>query len=148
MGKQHIRLVTVKRFNSKVDRWLMMILVISLVIDIAAIVVVAMTVPDTIIAVAVSAALILTAVLIASILAGTHYTVDKTTLKIASGPIRIRVNLDEINSVIATRNPLSSPALSLDRLLINYGNNRTVMVSPADKRGFLKAIGQELEEQR
>lgn len=125
-----------------------MILIISLVIDVAAIIYVIVTVPDIILMIAVSVALLLTAILIASILAGTYYSVDGATLKIVSGPIRIRVKLDEINSVRATRNPLSSPALSLDRLMINYGKNRKVMVSPADKRGFLKAIGQELEKKQ
>jgi hypothetical protein len=30
--------------------------------------------------------------------------------------------------------------------MITYGKNRRVMVSPADRRGFLRAIGRELEE--
>lgn len=124
----------------------MMILVVSLILDVAAIVIVVLTVPETIVMLLTAVVLLLMAILIASILVGTHYTVDKKTLKIVSGPIRLRVSLDDINSVKATRNPLSSPALSLDRLMINYGKNRKVMVSPADKRGFLKAIGQELEE--
>ena len=123
----------------------MMILVISLILDVVAIVFVVLTVPETIVMLLTATVLLLAAVLIASILVGTHYTVDQTTLKIVSGPIRLRVDLGDINSVKATRNPLSSPALSLDRLMINYGKNRKVMVSPADKRGFLKAIGQELE---
>ncbi len=134
-----------KRFNSKVDSWLLMILIISLLIDIGAIIFVFLTVLETVVMIGVSVTLLLAAILIASILVATYYTVDRTTLKIVSGPIRMRVRLDEINSVKATRNPLSSPALSLDRLMINYGKNRKVMVSPADKRGFLKAIGQELE---
>jgi hypothetical protein len=125
-----------------------MILVVSLVLDVAAIVIVVLTVPETIVMLLTAVVLLLMAILIASILVGTHYTVDKKTLKIVSGPIRLRVSLDDINSVRATRSPLSSPALSLDRLMINYGKNRKVMVSPADKRGFLTAIGQELEEQR
>lgn len=136
-----------KRFNSKVDSWLLMILIISLLIDIGAIIFVIVTVPETVVMIAVSVALLLTAILIASILVATYYTVDRTTLKIVSGPLRIRVGLEDINWVRETRNPLSSPALSLDRLMINYGKNRKVMVSPADKRGFLKAIGQELEDQ-
>ena len=123
----------------------MMILVISLILDVVAIVFVVLTVPETIVMLLTATVLLLAAVLIASILVGTHYTVDKKTLKIVSGPIRLRVSLDDINSVRATRSPLSSPALSLDRLMINYGKNRKVMVSPADKRGFLTAIGQELE---
>jgi hypothetical protein len=35
--------------------------------------------------------------------------------------------------------------LSLRRLKIRYGKRGWVMVSPADRAGFLKAIGQELE---
>lgn len=137
-----------KRFNSKVDRWLLMVLIISLVLDLAVMVFVIVTVPEVIVLTVTVVVLLLTAALIGSILVGTYYMVDKTTLKIVSGPVRFRVNLDDINSVRATRNPLSSPALSLDRLMINYGKNRKVMVSPADKRGFLKAIGQELEKSK
>ncbi len=82
--------------------------------------------------------------LIGSLLIGTHYTVDGNMLRVVSGPFRWKVPIDQIRSVQATRNPLSSPALSLDRLRIEYGKRRRIMVSPADKAGFLKAIGQEL----
>ena len=75
-------------------------------------------------------------------LVGTHYTVSGNTLRVACGPFRWKVPLDAIQSVEATRNPLSSPALSLDRLRIHYGRRR-IMVSPSDKAGFLKAIGQD-----
>jgi hypothetical protein len=52
------------------------------------------------------------------------------------------VPIDSIEKVEATRSPLSSPALSLDRLRINYGKRR-IMVSPSDRAGFLRAIGQD-----
>ena len=84
--------------------------------------------------------------LIGSLLVRTHYTIMGNTLRIASGPFSWKVPIDQIESVKATRNPLSSPALSLDRLQITYGNGRRVMVSPADKTGFLKAIDRELVE--
>jgi hypothetical protein len=49
--------------------------------------------------------------------------------------------LEEIYTVVeSTRNPASSPALSLDRLLIRYGGGSEIMVSPADKAGFMAAI--------
>jgi hypothetical protein len=35
--------------------------------------------------------------------------------------------------------PLSSPACSLDRLLLRYGSRR-IMISPADKIGFLAEL--------
>ena len=79
--------------------------------------------------------------LLGSMLIGTHYTVDGNILRIRCGPFRWQVLVDAIESVEPTRNPLSSPALSLDRLRIQYGKRR-IFVSPADKAGFLKAIGQ------
>jgi hypothetical protein len=36
---------------------------------------------------------------------------------------------------------LSSPALSLNRLEIRYGNGKRMLLSPQDAAGFLKAIG-------
>jgi hypothetical protein len=62
--------------------------------------------------------------------------------------------LKEIEKITLTHNPLSSPALTLDRLWITYrhgGKKRAVMISPLDKDGFLKAVaarvkGMEVEE--
>ena len=54
--------------------------------------------------------------------------------------------IDDITSVRRTRNPLSSPALSMDRLSIRYGKGRRIMISPADQAGFLEAIGHELSD--
>jgi hypothetical protein len=67
------------------------------------------------------------------------------SLLIRCGPFRWTVPIDSITAVEETRNPLSSPALSLDRLRIRYGKQRQVMVSPADKAGFMKAIGKDLQ---
>ena len=136
-----------KRFKSRVDRWLLILLVASIVIDIAAIVFVVVTVREPVTLALTITLLAATAVLIASILVGTHYTVDREQLRIVSGPFRFRVRLDEIKSVKATRNPLSSPALSLQRLMIYYGNNRKIMVSPAEQAGFLRAIGQQVQQE-
>ena len=60
-------------------------------------------------------------------------------LDIRSGPFRFRVPLGEVISVEPSRNPLSSPACSLDRLLIRYGR-RQIMVSPKDRLAFLDAL--------
>ena len=88
---------------------------------------------------------ILAIMLFAWVVFSTAYKVDRGILKITSGPFRWKVPIDQIHSVEATRSPLSSPALSMDRIRIRYGKNRRVMVSPADRAGFLKAIGQESE---
>jgi membrane protein YdbS with pleckstrin-like domain len=78
--------------------------------------------------------------LLFSIFTRTHYTIADGELRIVSGPFRRTVPLADITSIEPTRNPLSSPALSLDRLKVSYGDKKYVLVSPADKTGFLSAI--------
>jgi len=72
----------------------------------------------------------------------TQYVVKDEALNIQSGPFKWTIPITSISQVVETSNPLSSPALSLRRLEITYGERKTVMVSPKDRNGFLKAIGQ------
>lgn len=53
--------------------------------------------------------------------------------------------MGEISEVRPTHNPLSSPALSLDRLHVQYGPGflKAVMISPADREGFLEDLAQQ-----
>jgi hypothetical protein len=132
-------------FRSKVDRWLWLMMLAAVLGMGIAMFAVAISGEDPIVVVALILMFLLTGALIASVMFGTSYTVDRKMLHIRSGPFRWKVALDEITSVEATRNPLSSPALSLDRLRIRYGKRRQVIVSPADRDGFLKAIGRELD---
>lgn len=76
------------------------------------------------------------------IIFGTFYHIEDDNLLVRSGPFRWRIAIKDIRRIIPTHNPLSSPALSLDRLRIEYGNGRSIMVSPADKEGFQAAIEQ------
>ena len=134
-----------KRFNSKVDRWLLYLLVAVIVFEVAVMSFIATQVNRPGEAVGLLIAALLLVALIGSVLLRTHYTIDGDVLRVVSGPFRWAVQIDEIESVEATRNPVSSPALSLDRLRIRYGEGRQIMVSPADRSGFLKAIGQEID---
>ena len=61
-------------------------------------------------------------------------------LLVRSGPFRWRVPLGQIHSVTPTRNPLSSPALSLDRLRIEYGDGKWILISPRERERFLEAL--------
>jgi hypothetical protein len=70
----------------------------------------------------------------------TCYTLEPTRLLVRSGPFSWNVPLAGIHSITPTRNPLSSPALSLDRLCIEYGKHGSLMISPADKQGFLREL--------
>ena len=130
-----------KRFKSKIDRWLLYLLIAVMVFEVVVMSAAAMQADSPLEATVLIIAALVIVGLLGSMLIGTHYTVDGNTLRIRCGPFRWQVPVDAIESVEPTRNPLSSPALSLDRLRIQYGKRR-IFVSPADKAGFLKAIGQ------
>lgn len=70
----------------------------------------------------------------------TGYTITDEELKIKSGPIRFKIRLESIQSIKKSMNPLSSPALSLDRLKVTYGKHSIALISPKDKGGFVEAI--------
>ncbi|HUT77779.1 MAG TPA: PH domain-containing protein, partial [Polyangia bacterium] len=75
------------------------------------------------------------------LLYGTDYVLGGDTLRIRSGPFRWRVRLDRIVEVVPSRNPLSSPACSLDRLHIRYtGSRRGILISPEDRSRFLQTL--------
>ena len=69
------------------------------------------------------------------------YLIDEKMLNIRCGPFRWKIELSSIRSVQPSSDLASGPALSLDRLLIVYGNGRAVLVSPEDKQGFISALG-------
>ena len=74
-----------------------------------------------------------------SIMRSTYYVIEGDTLLIRSGIVRWRVPIRSIRSITPTRSALSSPALSLDRLRIEYGG-KAVMVSPEEKQRFIEAL--------
>ena len=75
------------------------------------------------------------------LLFSTRYTLDSKLLMVKSGPLKWRIPVKDITNITPTRSIFSSPALSLDRLRISYGNKRNVMISPRDKDQFLEEIG-------
>lgn len=75
------------------------------------------------------------------VLYGISYTLTDEELLIRCGPFRFRVPLASIVSVQASRNPLSSPAASLDRLLIRYDTRRRILISPTPRSDFLRELG-------
>jgi hypothetical protein len=42
--------------------------------------------------------------------------------------------------IVHLRDPGTGPALSLDRLRIEYGSGRALMISPAEKQRFLRDL--------
>lgn len=81
------------------------------------------------------------AILLPWILYGTSYTLTEETLRIRCGPFRSRVAVGAIREVFPSRNPISSPACSLDRLHIHYEGSRLgILISPTEKRSFLQEL--------
>ncbi len=128
-------------FPSKIDTWLLLVLLSSVAVALAACVYVLMTVVNTTSIITVLITGLLGIALPAWLLLSTYYTIADGELKIRSGPFHWTVPLNSIRAIEPTRNPLSSPALSLDRLAISYGNGKTIMVSPKDPGAFINATG-------
>jgi hypothetical protein len=126
-------------FVSKQDLWLKLLLIATIVGEAAGGAAILIYGPDRWPGLLLLAA----AVFVAWLMRSTYYIVDESTLLVCCGPFRWTIALGEIESITPTHNPLSSPALSLDRLWIAYrrhGRKRAVMISPLDKDGFLSAI--------
>lgn len=126
-------------FRSKVDTWLGIVMVGAILVTIA----VSLTVSwldEGSGAILMVPLILLGAALPAWVLAATDYTLTDTDLRVRSGPFRWRVPLHEIRSIAPTHNPLSSPALSLDRLRIEHGERKWLMISPRDRDGFLREL--------
>lgn len=73
------------------------------------------------------------------------YQVTPSDLIIRSGASRTKIALASIERVRETRSPLSAAALSLDRLRVDYregGVAEWVLISPADKAGFLRELAE------
>ena len=130
-----------KVFKSKVDGWIRLCLVATVVVQLGAMLTVATTGGEPLATPLTILACLGGAIFVVSTLVGTTYAVGDGLLVVRSGPILWKIPLNSIRTVEATRSPLSSPALSLDRPRIHYGKNRRIMVSPANRSGFLKAVG-------
>lgn len=74
------------------------------------------------------------------LLMATYYRFDDGALIVRCGPFRWRIPISQIGEVMPTSNPISSPALSLDRLKIVYGEGRALLVSPREKEAFRSEI--------
>jgi len=68
----------------------------------------------------------------------TEYWLDSENLTIGVGPLRSKIPLSEITEVFPTRNPLSAPAWSLDRLHVRFRSSRFgALISPQRQQEFL-----------
>ncbi len=130
-------------FRSKVDWWLIPLLILppvaSVVVSVAFFLQGKMSeLPWGI------ASLLFVACLYIGLVFPIRYGLDETQLIVRFGLCRQRIPLSRVVAVEPTRNPLSSPALSLDRLHIQYGQGifKAVMISPKNRDQFLDELAQ------
>jgi len=57
----------------------------------------------------------------------------------------LKIAYSSITSVKETKNPLSSLAMSIDRIEIKFGNGDCVLISPKNKKEFLKVLRENME---
>ncbi len=77
------------------------------------------------------------------ILNSTRYIIRNGDLKIVSGPFSWIIPVTSITSVHESQSSSFGPALSSDRLEIEYGKDKVMIVSPSDKTEFMQKLDNE-----
>lgn len=121
-----------RRYASKIDVWLALVLGAVVIV-----VVVSMLATDTNLWVKVLA--IAPQGLVLWVLARTYYVITDVALEAHSGPFHWSIPLSAIRSLRASRNPLSSPALSTDRIAVEHAGG-LLLISPRQKAAFVHAM--------
>ena len=120
------------QFKSKKDLWLGLLLWISMLVGSIAAIIDGNSLVILI--------MFLSLLLVAVIWFGTAYYITDNMLEIQVGPFSNKIDIREIKSIEDSRNPLSSPALSLDRIKIIHGYSKVALISPKEKELFIKEM--------
>jgi len=134
------------RYNSKIDAWLMIVIIVAFLISLASLIL-ELLIPGALQQGGWISALIVLVVwaFIISLIWPLYYEITPTELVVRSGILHWKIPLDSIQKVSPSQNMLASPALSLDRLRIEYSQHdktRFMLISPKDKQGFLQNLAQ------
>ncbi|MCB9638185.1 MAG: PH domain-containing protein [Myxococcales bacterium] len=127
------------RFVSKVDTWLAVVLIGSLLLLVGSTILFWFVAPPAqrwIMMGSLGLVLLLTFGLVIPI----YYDLEQDVLLVRSGWLRTRVPYAKITKVEPSNNPLSSPALSLDRLHVHVEDGFGVLISPKEREAFLQAL--------
>ena len=65
-----------------------------------------------------------------------RYKIDRGNLIIWN----TKINIHSIRKIYRTNNPLSSPALSLDRIVVVYNTYDEVLISPREREEFIQEL--------
>lgn len=131
----------VRWFRSKIDWWMWLILVALPVVELGGLVA-ALRSGDGEAITSMAVAFAMVAAIYGLLVIPVRYGVSSDRLVIRFGVVRRYIDLAAIREVYPTHNPLSSPALSLDRLAIRTGDGLSGMslISPLEREEFLSAL--------
>jgi len=85
-------------------------------------------------------AMVIMVSLLVAIWFNTRYKIEGNQLHIYYGPIKKSINLKDIQTIRQTMNPFVAPALSMNRVEINYEEYKTIQVSPKLINEFISEI--------
>ncbi len=134
-------------YFSKVDFWLIVVLLVavSLAILTTGYAAIALKQRYGMIASALPVVLVLIVIFfIGYSVLGIKYTVNDDMVIVQSGFGDDKIPLKDIQKIEPTRDSISSPALSLDRLKITYGKN-TIIISPLNKEKFCRDVFERID---
>lgn len=78
---------------------------------------------------------------VAWIMADTWYKIaDNGKLIVRCAFYRKIINIKDIRKISGSRSILSSPALSIDRVLVEYGKHSSILISPNHRKEFLSEL--------
>lgn len=117
-------------YKSKIDTWLLVLMLASTFGP--SLLIFSKSVPYALLYAVLLAAFFL------PLLMGTYYRIEAEDLQIKSGFLHNqKIAIKDIQKIKETKDLISSPALSLDRLAIFTGRYDSVLVSPKDKDAFI-----------
>jgi hypothetical protein len=70
----------------------------------------------------------------------THYTFEAQALRVQCGPFRFAIPYDAVRGASPSASLMSGYAMSLQRIEVEYGKFDSVLISPADRTGFLDEL--------
>ncbi len=129
-----------KVYKSKKDQWLVWLTWFSNTVIIFSVIYLFFMEGITTYSLVYGISMILVVLFLYYILNLTYYVIKDSELFVRSFFFKWTIEINTIEKIFPTNNMLSSPALSLDRLMIIYGDGKEIMISPENKNEFLNDI--------
>lgn len=132
-----------KTYASRVDRWIAVLLVVPPVAGVVTLVSGLLTSVQANVWAGLGV-LALFAVILGTLVLPMRYVIGAEALTVRAGLLKFVVRYDRLIAVTPSSNPLSSPALSLRRLRVDYekgsGKPTFVLISPTDRERFMQDL--------